>query len=186
MSAQSSAVTALLVRCSAAGMQVGLKSGGGGLRLEAPDTPPAELVRAVRARLPEVLAYLRQANSAAGQEDASRFSLQRPGCAEWTGSPALYGLDALPRRHVPPATEPPEDRPDASPFRLCGGCARWQAEHSGAEMGECAAGWNAHGLPQVLDMRLPSTSRGSRCWASQGRGWQPRPIKGGREDQMEN
>lgn len=185
MSAQISAVTALLARCSAAGVQVGLKAGGGGLRLEAPDTPPVELVQAVRARLPEVLAYLRQANLAAGQEDASRSPLQRSGYAEWTCIPALYGLDALLRRHAPPATEPPEDRPGASPLKLCGGYARWQAEHSGAEIGECAAGWSAHGLPLVLGMRLPNSSRGSSCWASLGHGWQPRCARDGRENLIE-
>lgn len=168
-------VPALLSRCSAVGLQVRLRADGTGLRLEAPEVPPAELVREVRSAGRALLSYLKAVQNAEEETGGPVSAVASlGGVSEWQGDPALYGADALPRRHAPPSSVPPLDRPHASPVKLCGNCSKWTADQLGAEMGDCAAGWNAHGIAPLMGMTLPSTSRGSRCWASQGRGWRLR------------
>ena len=173
-------VPELLSRLSAVGVRLTLKLDGEGVTLEAPETPPAELLAAARAARADLLAYLKEQAAEGPRQEVSELrhssslppiAVPRPPLHPWMGDPALYGLDALPRRHAPPGAAPPEDRPHASPVRLCGGCLRWEPDAPGAEMGSCAAGWYAHGLAPSKGMPLPSTSRGSRCWASGGRGW---------------
>lgn len=91
----------------------------------------------------------------------------------------LYGEDARPRRHAPPRADTTEDRPHVSPERLCGNCARWSPFKHGDEHGYCHAGFEAHGAPRYSTPEpYPHTSRGSRCWAYGGKGWQGRKAGG--------
>lgn len=170
-------VPAFLAELAALGVTVE-PDGAGGLRVGVPRSAvsSAEVARRVRSRKPELLEHFARAAAPAEQEAGppppGPVSPRRPGLPEWQGDPALYGADALPRRHAPPPEQPPEDRPYASPVKLCGGCARWSPDAPGAEGGGCSAGWAAHDLPPMPELGpLPVTSRGSRCWAWGGKGW---------------
>lgn len=169
-------VPAFLAELSALGVVVE-PSGSGQLRVSVPRsvTSPAEVARRVRAAKPALLEYFARTGNAEAEADAAPVSSSPrrplPGLAAL--DLALYGPDALPRRHTPPPVSAPEDRPHASPVRLCGNCSRWRPHSPGAEGGDCSAGWKAHGLtpyPPELGA-LPVTARGSRCWANDGSGW---------------
>lgn len=167
-------VPVFLAELSALGVTVEADSAGG-LWVRFPKTiaSPASIARRVRAVKPELLAYFQDLNAEAKAEPGGkRLSPRRTGLPEWTGDPELYGPDALPRKHAPPPELPPEDRPHASPLRLCGGCQLWTPHAPGSEMGYCSAGWEAQGLrPYYPGAKAPETSRGSRCWAWGGKGW---------------
>jgi hypothetical protein len=165
-------VTGFLAELAALGVTVE-PDGAGGLRVGVPRSAvsSAEVARRVRSAKPALLEHF--ARAAEGPELAPPPVLpRRPGLPGWQGDPELYGADALPRRHAPPPKQPTEDRPHASPVKLCGGCARWSPDAPGAEGGGCSAGWAAHDLPPMPELGpLPVTSRGSRCWAWGGKGW---------------
>lgn len=165
-------VPAFLAELSALGVSIE-PSGSGQLRVSVPRSvpSPAEIARRVRAAKPALLAYFgnAEAEAAPGSSSPRRFPPPVPAALDL----ALYGPDALPRRHTPPPVSAPEDRPHASPVQLCGNCSRWRPHSPGAEGGDCSAGWKAHGLnpyPPELGA-LPVTARGSRCWANDGSGW---------------
>ena len=92
--------------------------------------------------------------------------------AELTGlSSTPSGQNAQPHLPTSPPTEAPPDRPFARPDQLCGDCARWTPYREGSAGGWCSAGFAAHDMAPVEGSDLPETSRGSRCWAWDGRGW---------------
>ena len=171
-------VPAFLAELSALGVMVE-PDGAGGLRVRVPRSAvsPADVARRVRSAKPALLAHFEGQNAEAksSPEPAREYvnsSHAGGGLPAWEGSPDVYGVDALPRRHAPPASEAPEDRPHVSPVQVCGGCSRWTADAPGAEGGSCSAGWKAHNLPPCPELGpYPVTSRGSRCWAWGGKGW---------------
>lgn len=172
-------VPALLEELSALGVQIE-PDGGGGLRVSVPRSvvSPAEVARRVRAVKPELLEHFSRAavtKPAQGPERSRADSGSGVPCCglePWLGASEVYGADAGHRRHAPPRQDAPEDRPHASPLKVCGGCARWTPDGPGAEGGSCSAGWAAHDLPPMPELGPhPVTSRGSRCWAYGGRGW---------------
>ncbi len=167
-------VSAFLAELAALGVRVE-PDGPDALKVSVPRSAvsPAEVARRVRSAKPALLAHFnRERNArAGGTPDGVRSSPRRTGLPEWPGDPALYGADALPRRHAPPPEQAPQGRPHASAVKVCGGCSRWSPTHPGAEGGSCSAGWKAHGLAPIPGMDLPETSRGSRCWAWAGQGW---------------
>lgn len=162
-------VPAFLAELAALGVGVE-PDGPDALRVSVPRSvvSPAEVARRVRSAKPALLEHFARASGAPEQVISSP---RRPGLPAWEGRADLYGADAGPRLHAPPPEQAPEDRPHASPVKLCGGCARWSPTHTGAEGGSCSAGWKAHGLAPIPGMDLPETSRGSRCWAWGGQGW---------------
>lgn len=166
-------VPAFLAELSALGVVVE-PSVSGQLRVSVPRSVPssADVARRVREAKPALLAYFGSAEAEALAAPVSSPP-RRKAPPVWEGAPELYGADAAPRRHAPPPEQAPEERPHASPVKLCGNCSRWRPHAPGAEGGDCLAGWAAHGLtpyPPELGA-LPVTSRGSRCWADRGRGW---------------
>lgn len=170
-------VPALLAELSSLGVTVE-PDGAGGLRLRIPKTVPstAEVARLVRPRKADILEYFerQEHGTAEGKSVPDRVSSpRRTGLPAWEGSPEVYGRDALPRRHAPPSSTAPEERPGVNPLEVCGGCSRWTPDSEGAEGGTCSAGFKAHGLPPFPPEfgTLPVTSRGSRCWAWGGKGW---------------
>lgn len=171
-------VPAFLAELSALGVSIE-PSGSGQLRVSVPRsvTSPADVARRVRAAKPALLEHFaRTAEAEAGAAPGSSSPRRFPPPVLASLDLALYGPDAFPRRHTPPPISAPEDRPHASPVQLCGNCSRWRPHAPGAEGGDCSAGWTAHGLtpyPRELGA-LPVTSRGSRCWANEGRSWRRR------------
>ncbi len=61
----------------------------------------------------------------------------------------------------------------------CGSCARWTPGPWVPWMGECDAGWAAHGLPYGTPPGPVEMQAGHHCTAFDGQGWRPRHTRPG-------